>query len=70
MRLASTADSLYVLQCNNPMPEKRLSNDSRVLIGMAAVLTMPLVLTPMTIAQSRASRTSDPYEHVAATGEQ
>jgi len=35
------------------MPKKLLSKDSAVLIGMAAVLTIPFVLTLMTIAQPR-----------------
>jgi hypothetical protein len=43
----------YGLQRNEAMSKKRLSNDYKVLIGMAAVLVTPFALTLLTIAQPR-----------------
>src|SRR5580658_7246700 len=51
--LASGGNSCYGLPQRNPMPRKQLSNDYRVLIGMAAVLVTPFVLTLITVAQPR-----------------
>ncbi len=53
-RLASYQGFRYRLTRKNGIPMKRLHTDVKVLLGMAAVLTLPFTLTLLTISQPRA----------------